>query len=295
MSYQDNIHSGSDSSPDPTTINTQYIPGVYANYDPAHGSYGHVQSSSSASVPQQQLEGGHQDGWHTHMHRHLAPGHGMYIEDQCYPNGPMGFDGAMDANEGTNGRNQHVVHGQHRTTMPYTAESRHIPAHSATYRMAPNPNMQQPLFPIPPDHRGNSAYTTVPAPSRAPYLPHPPSAPPPLTRTPTIDPTSGPSVRCEWAGGCGEMIAIGSPASIRGHLKEVHFAAPPASKAMMCCQWGHDCKRDPMQWENIPKHIAECHTKTMRRQCGDCGADFARSDTLTRHQQASSCPRGRGT
>ena len=44
-----------------------------------------------------------------------------------------------------------------------------------------------------------------------------------------------------------------------------------------------------MQWENLGKHIAECHIKSMKRVCAVCGGCFARSDTLKRHSQSGGC------
>ncbi|KAI0659226.1 hypothetical protein C8Q70DRAFT_128903 [Cubamyces menziesii] len=299
MSYQNDKRSDSDNTLLGANINNDYIYAVYANHIPSNGSFAHIPDSSSAPASQQQqLEGGHQGGWHTHIHRPLATtgGHGMYTEHQCYPYGTMGTDAMIHHNEMVHGRNEHVGFGQHGTTSANVIDNRYIPAHPTAYRTTPNPNMQQPLLSGPhTNHQGvHAAYAD--AHTRAAHFPQPPSAPTSLTRSLTIDSVSAAAIYCQWAGGCGETITGGTPANIRGHLKDRHFmGAAPTAKTMLCCKWGDDCRRDPMQWENIPKHIAECHLKTMRRQCGDCGADFARSDTLTRHQQASSCPRGRAT
>ncbi|KAH9896944.1 hypothetical protein C8Q73DRAFT_664607 [Cubamyces lactineus] len=301
MSYQTDMQNGSDNTQD-ANINHGYIHEVYANYIPPHGSFAHTPNPSSVPAlldsQQQQLEGGHQGGWHTHIHRPLATqsGHGMYTEHQCYPYGPInpGFDEMMHSNQVAHGRNEHTGYVQHGTTPTSALENGYVSTRPATYHTTPNPIMQQSPFAGPPIHRDVHA-TYANAPTRVPHL-HPLSASPPLARSPTNDPTSTTGIRCEWAGGCGQTIANGAPAGIRGHLKDHHFTGgAPAAKDMLQCLWGSECRRDPMQWENIPKHIAECHLKTMRRQCGDCGADFARSDTLTRHQLASSCPRGRGT
>ncbi|KAI0646380.1 hypothetical protein C8Q79DRAFT_666199 [Trametes meyenii] len=97
--------------------------------------------------------------------------------------------------------------------------------------------------------------------------------------------------RCEW-GGCGAFLDDSSCAGVRRHLKECHFNGnPPAGKDPLTCQWGSSCRRDPMQWENVPKHIAECHLKSMARTCSRCGGTFARSDTLKRHIESGGCSR----
>lgn len=97
--------------------------------------------------------------------------------------------------------------------------------------------------------------------------------------------------RCEWDG-CNQLLGDNSCAGVRRHLRDYHYKGkPPSAKDSVECKWGGSCRRDPMQWENIPKHISECHTKTMQRECELCGDSFARSDTLKRHKEAGNCSR----
>ncbi|KAI0635250.1 hypothetical protein C8Q77DRAFT_1156564 [Trametes polyzona] len=98
--------------------------------------------------------------------------------------------------------------------------------------------------------------------------------------------------RCEWEG-CEMILPDAEPKTIRRHLKDCHFAdKAPSAKTMVVCRWGGNCRREPMQWENLAKHIAECHTKTMTRVCVYCGDSFARSDTLKRHSESGNCTKG---
>ncbi|KAI0372032.1 hypothetical protein BV20DRAFT_906128, partial [Pilatotrama ljubarskyi] len=90
---------------------------------------------------------------------------------------------------------------------------------------------------------------------------------------------------CAWDG-CGMDLQDDAcaPSAIRQHLKDHHFCGnTPSSKDRIACKWGGNCNREPMQWENISKHIAEYHLKSMARTCPYCGRSFARSDTLQRH------------
>lgn len=90
--------------------------------------------------------------------------------------------------------------------------------------------------------------------------------------------------------GCGALLHDPSCSGVRRHLRDCHFRGhPPSSKALVPCRWGGGCRSEPMQWENLGKHIAECHIKSMKRVCAVCGGCFARSDTLKRHSQSGGC------
>ncbi|KAI8986899.1 hypothetical protein BD414DRAFT_545513 [Trametes punicea] len=93
-----------------------------------------------------------------------------------------------------------------------------------------------------------------------------------------------------WWDCCGRHLHDVTPKGIRSHLKEFHFLErlPSSRKEMVNCKWA-GCHRDQMQWENIPKHVAECHFKAMARLCNVCGTTFARSDVLKRHRDSGSC------
>ncbi|KAJ3012091.1 hypothetical protein NUW54_g1974 [Trametes sanguinea] len=100
---------------------------------------------------------------------------------------------------------------------------------------------------------------------------------------------------CQWDG-CGLQLGNVTLRGVREHLREHHFRnrSPPLSgKDMIECRWGGNCGRDKMQWENLPKHLAECHFRSMTRVCDQCGGSFARGDTLRRHQESGSCFQGR--
>ncbi|KAI9063553.1 hypothetical protein FKP32DRAFT_678622 [Trametes sanguinea] len=100
---------------------------------------------------------------------------------------------------------------------------------------------------------------------------------------------------CQWDG-CGLQLGNVTLRGVREHLREHHFRnrSPPLSgKDMIECRWGGNCGRDKMQWENLPKHLAECHFRSMTRICDQCGGSFARGDTLRRHQESGSCFQGR--
>ncbi|KAL7284133.1 hypothetical protein ACG7TL_001414 [Trametes sanguinea] len=100
---------------------------------------------------------------------------------------------------------------------------------------------------------------------------------------------------CQWDR-CGQQLSNVTLRGVREHLRERHFKdrAPPMSgKDLIECRWGGNCGRDKMQWENLPKHIAECHFRSMTRVCEQCGGSFARGDTLRRHQESGGCFQGR--
>lgn len=113
-------------------------------------------------------------------------------------------------------------------------------------------------------------------------MPFPGVLSPGHTHTPT-------EKKCEWDG-CNQLLAENSCSGVRRHLRDHHYKGnPPSAKDLVQCKWGGSCRREPMQWENLPKHISECHTKSMTRICAVCGDSFARSDTLKRHKAAGSC------
>ncbi|KAL1943935.1 hypothetical protein VTO73DRAFT_3753 [Trametes versicolor] len=129
--------------------------------------------------------------------------------------------------------------------------------------------------------------STSPDVSRLSYVP-----PMPPNRTQYPDHIHKPALpMCEWDG-CNQPLGDNTCAGVRRHLRDHHYKGkPPSAKDPVQCKWGGSCRRDPMQWENIPKHISECHTKTMTRVCALCGDTFARSDTLKRHKEAGNCSR----
>lgn len=101
--------------------------------------------------------------------------------------------------------------------------------------------------------------------------------------------------KCEWDG-CNQLLAENTCPGVRRHLRDHHYKGnPPSANDLVQCKWGGICRRGAMQWENIPKHISECHLKSMiRRVCAVCGDSFARSDTLKRHKAAGSCTQRSG-
>lgn len=142
-----------------------------------------------------------------------------------------------------------------------------------------HPSHDASTFANPPSHLPYSAATVV----RPSNMPQPP--------TPHAGHAHTMGRRCEWDG-CDHVLSEDSCAGVRRHLKDHHFGGnAPAAKTLMSCLWGGNCRRDNMQWENIPKHIAECHTKAMARTCSQCGDSFARSDTLKRHRESGNCTR----
>ncbi|KAI0826536.1 hypothetical protein BC628DRAFT_1338786 [Trametes gibbosa] len=95
---------------------------------------------------------------------------------------------------------------------------------------------------------------------------------------------------CEWDD-CG-MVLDGSCPGVRQHLKQHHFqGVTPASGEQIVCRWGGRCRREPMKWENVPKHVAECHTKSMMKVCDGCYVSFSRGDALKRHRESGNCHR----
>lgn len=112
-----------------------------------------------------------------------------------------------------------------------------------------------------------------------------PDAPPLTPATPLG--LSGPvgSAPCQWAGCTVQLDDLSHP-GIRRHFRTHH---PVSRGQTVHCTWGGPCRSEPMLFENIPKHIAECHLKSMAQQCPTCGNTFARKDTLKRHQTAG-CP-----
>ena len=102
---------------------------------------------------------------------------------------------------------------------------------------------------------------------------------------PDVHRRSGPrtsTARCEWEG-CDITLDDLSHPGIRRHFRAYH---PVSRGQMVRCTWGGPCRSEPMLFENIPKHIAECHLKSMAQECPDCHNIFARKDTLKRHQNA---------
>ncbi|TBU28518.1 hypothetical protein BD311DRAFT_865456 [Dichomitus squalens] len=110
---------------------------------------------------------------------------------------------------------------------------------------------------------------------------------PPSTSTqhPCDSHTLGPVGICEWRG-CNVQLDDLSHAGIRRHFRAYH--AQPRGSTLRC-QWGVNCRSEEMLFDNIAKHIAECHLKSMKRECSTCGNSFARNDTLKRHLNAG-CP-----
>ncbi|RPD65603.1 hypothetical protein L227DRAFT_216263 [Lentinus tigrinus ALCF2SS1-6] len=91
--------------------------------------------------------------------------------------------------------------------------------------------------------------------------------------------------RCEWEG-CEVILDDISHGGLRRHFRDYHHA-PRGDR--LRCKWGNCCRSEEMLFENIPKHIAECHVKSMTQRCMYCNGTFARKDTLKRHQTAG-CP-----
>ncbi|KAI0646381.1 hypothetical protein C8Q79DRAFT_666195 [Trametes meyenii] len=99
-------------------------------------------------------------------------------------------------------------------------------------------------------------------------------------------------VRCEWDH-CRLPLEDSSPAGIARHLKQYHDVAVTDNRTRKPCLWGgRRCNKD-MYMSSFGKHIAECHLRNMVKQCPQCGADFARADTLSRHIKAF-CPNSSG-
>ncbi|KAH9852555.1 hypothetical protein C2E23DRAFT_859887 [Lenzites betulinus] len=97
---------------------------------------------------------------------------------------------------------------------------------------------------------------------------------------------------CEWEG-CGRALDDDTCRGVRSHLKQYHCnGISPAAGTMLRCMWGGRCRREPMKWENMPKHVAECHTKSMMRVCDYCRVSFSRGDALKRHLEAGNCASG---
>ncbi|KAI0360598.1 hypothetical protein OH77DRAFT_701599 [Trametes cingulata] len=122
---------------------------------------------------------------------------------------------------------------------------------------------------------------------------HLPSVIPPTYAAPSSSAHTTQTTLCAWDG-CGLHVGddVCAPGLIKKHLRECHFHGnTPSAKDRVACKWGGNCTREPMQWENIPKHIAECHVKSMTRYCLDCGGNFARPDTLKRHKDSGGCPK----
>ncbi len=92
-------------------------------------------------------------------------------------------------------------------------------------------------------------------------------------------------MRCQWDS-CEVILDDVSHSGLRRHFRDFHHA--PRGERMRC-RWGSCCRSEEMLFENIPKHIAECHVKSMAQRCPWCNGNFARKDTLKRHQNAG-CP-----
>ena len=95
--------------------------------------------------------------------------------------------------------------------------------------------------------------------------------------------------RCMWDN-CDVILDDISHAGVRRHFRDYHHA-PRGER--LCCKWGGCCRSEEMLFENIPKHIAECHVKSMAQRCPHCNGSFARKDTLKRHLNAG-CPAVQG-
>lgn len=119
------------------------------------------------------------------------------------------------------------------------------------------------------------------------YCPTPP-IPSHLANIPTAGaPVPGTPVRCQWDGCTIELDDI-SHGGLRRHFRDRHFRP---RGTLTRCVWGQNCRSEQMLFENIPKHIAECHLKSMKQVCPGCHGIFARKDTLKRHI-TSGCPSG---
>ncbi|KAI0711187.1 hypothetical protein C8T65DRAFT_647823 [Cerioporus squamosus] len=92
-------------------------------------------------------------------------------------------------------------------------------------------------------------------------------------------------MRCQWDT-CEVILDDISHGGLRRHFRDHHHA--PRGERMRC-KWGSCCRSEEMLFENIPKHIAECHLKSMAQRCPWCYGTFARKDSLKRHQNAG-CP-----
>ncbi|KAI0764885.1 hypothetical protein C8Q74DRAFT_1006650 [Fomes fomentarius] len=102
-----------------------------------------------------------------------------------------------------------------------------------------------------------------------------------------IIPTTGTPVRCQWDGCAIELDDI-THGGLRRHFRDRHYQA---RGTLTHCVWEQNCRSERMLFENIPKHIAECHLKSMKQECPGCHGVFARKDTLKRHI-TSGCPSG---
>ncbi|KAI0674395.1 hypothetical protein C8Q78DRAFT_591243 [Trametes maxima] len=128
---------------------------------------------------------------------------------------------------------------------------------------------------------------------------HPPTrpntlgfAPHPTLETPGSRDTKPAPVSCEW-GNCRLPLEDSSPAGIARHLRQYHGVVVTDNRTRSPCLWGgRRCNKD-MYMSSFGKHIAECHLRNMVKQCPQCGADFARADTLSRHIKAF-CPNSSG-
>lgn len=98
-------------------------------------------------------------------------------------------------------------------------------------------------------------------------------------------PAPAEKTHCQWHGCTIELDDI-SHSGIRRHFRDFHGQA---RGSMVRCKWGGACRSEEMLYDNIAKHIAECHLKSMRTTCKSCGNSFARNDTLKRHLNAG-CP-----
>lgn len=145
--------------------------------------------------------------------------------------------------------------------------------------------------PIHAPHPSDNAFSNI---SHPPYAAPMAPAPMPFPRASYPGHSHTPTGQmCEWDR-CNLPLGENSCAGVRRHLRDHHFKGnPPSAKDPVECKWGGSCRREAMQWENIPKHISECHTKTMTRVCSLCGDKFARSDTLKRHREAGNCSRSK--
>ena len=93
------------------------------------------------------------------------------------------------------------------------------------------------------------------------------------------------SARCQWEG-CTVILDDLSHPGIRRHFRDFHRVT---RGQQVRCAWGGNCRSEAMLYENIPKHIAECHLKSMAQPCPNCHNVFARKDKLKRHLTAG-CP-----
>ncbi|KAI0360595.1 hypothetical protein OH77DRAFT_1433966 [Trametes cingulata] len=91
--------------------------------------------------------------------------------------------------------------------------------------------------------------------------------------------------RCEW-GDCHMPIEDSSPSGIARHLKQYHNVPVTDNRTRHPCSWGSRHCGKEMYPSSYGKHIAECHLRNMVKRCPQCGADFARADTLSRHIKA---------